>query len=229
MEMKTAKPHNMPSAVVDDDFKTAITNLIGLEIDKIQDLAMAMRSSLCTDAEILAYVYLKSIPALQRSMNQVRQMCGLLDAESTVLDPNTVFGFAARLRPLVSDEMSKQCALYAMHYAGMAPPRFSGQTYATVALRAGGIYSLTSDARNTGPVMVNDSPLLPGESIEVSGSVTVASTEPQLLVWSRIGGAVRVGDMCGILPLPKKVFEMPVAIVAPVKSKSWFSRKQSNE
>ena len=224
--------------VVDNDFATAVKDLLGFEVKNVQTIADAMKATLLSDGEIIAWVYLRGVAALQRSLNRIRQHC-----KDDAPVPHIVFGLADNLVAATQAEVAQQCEVYLAGFMSQIPPTFSSPTYQDVGLREGGQYRLSSDSRNDGQVelLIADAPstLKPGESIELTGGValSVASQRPQLLKWERLNGLVRVGDMAGVLPLPKRVLEPvveqvveqeveQVAIVAPVKKSFWrFLRK----
>lgn len=231
---------NMPRAVVDGDFSKAVKDLLGFDVKNVQTIADAMKATLLSEGEVLAWIYLRGVAALQRSLTRIRQHC-----KDDAPVPHIVFGLADNLIAATQAEVVQQCEVYLAGFMAQIPPTFSNATYQDIGLREGGTYSLTSDARNDGQVelLIADVPstLKPGDSIELTGGIplSVASQRPQLLRWERLNGSVRVGDMAGVLPLPKRVLEPVVeaveqvveeqtvelvAIVAePVKKKSIFS------
>jgi hypothetical protein len=244
--------HGMPREVIDGDFETAVKDLLGFEVKSVQTICNAMKATLLSEGEVLAWIYLKGIQALQRSLNHIRQHC-----KDDAPVPHIIFKLADNLVVATQAEMVKQCEMYLASFMSQIPPTFSNTTYQAIGLREGGQYRLSSDSRNDGQVelLIADMPrtLQPGESVELTGGValSVASQRPQLLKWERLNGLVRVGDMSGVLPLPKRVLEPvvdvvgqsveevvepvveqvveqevePIAIVAPVKKSFWSFRK----
>lgn len=210
--------------VVDGDYATAVADLLGYPVEGSQLMADTMRASLLSDAEILSWFYKKSLNAFTRISNSIRN----------VEDTHLIFRHASEFDASLRAEMSKQCQIYIATFKSQIPPRFTSPIFAAVQLRGGGSYTLSSDVRNIGDVEVLidgvESVLLPGALLAVTGLVSVASQQPQLIEWKRTGGGVRCGSLGGVLPLPRKVLapvevveETPVAIVAPVKKRSMFS------
>jgi hypothetical protein len=215
--------------VKDGDYATAISDLLGFPVDGAQLMGKTMKASLLSDAEILSWFYLKSLNAFNRVANPIR------NSE----DVQFIFRHASELNANLRAEMAKQVQIHIASFKHSIPPRFTSETFAAVQLREGGTYTLTSDVRNIGDVelLIGDvtSLLLPGDTVEVAGLVSVASQTPQLVEWKRTGGGVRCGSLAGVMPLPKRVLapveqvvvveqiDEPVAVVAPVKSKSWFN------